>query len=122
MKKVLVVDDELTLQALVADVLRDEGYAVITANDGREALALVASEAPDLVLMDVMMPGMDGPTALRALRATPAGASTPVVLTSALVARDGLDRGIDGFLPKPYDLEALLGLVARLVGLPEGPV
>ncbi|MDP9469617.1 MAG: response regulator [Chloroflexota bacterium] len=71
MKMVLVVDDEPVIRDLVADVLRDEGYAVVTAADGREGLDLLARERPDLVLMDVMMPGLDGREAYLAMRSRP---------------------------------------------------
>jgi CheY-like chemotaxis protein len=115
---ILVVDDEPTLRAIIADVLRDEGYAVVTAEDGQEALEVFARDAPDLVLMDVMMPRMNGRAAVRALRALPTGATVPVVLASAAATPDGLDQEIDGFLRKPFDLEDLLQLLERLVGSP----
>lgn len=118
MTTVLVVDDEPALLALVTEVLRDEGYAVVTARDGRDALAAFAAELPALVLMDVMMPVMDGPTAYRAMRAQPSNGAVPIVMTSAGAGPDRLDPDIDGFLSKPYDLEALLAVVARLAGPP----
>jgi CheY-like chemotaxis protein len=115
---VLVVDDEPTLRSILAEVLRDEGYAVVTAADGQDALEIFVRENPDLVLMDVMMPRMDGLAAYRALRALPTGTTVPIVLTSAVKTHDGLDARIDGFLPKPFDLDDLLQLVVRLVGDP----
>lgn len=118
MTTVLVVDDEPTLLDLVSEVLQDEGYAVVTARDGRAALAAFAAEPPALVLMDVMMPVMDGPTAYRAMRALPTDGAVPIVLTSAASNPARLDPGIDGFLAKPYDLVRLLALVARLAGPP----
>lgn len=118
MTTILVVDDEPTLLELLAEILEGEGYAVVTARDGRAALMAYLSAPPDLVLMDVMMPVMDGPTAFRAMRAQPVDGSVPIVLTSAGADPDRLDPGIDGFLPKPYDLAALIALVARLAGPP----
>jgi len=115
---VLVVDDEPTLRSILVDVLVDEGYAVVTARDGQEALEIFARDAPDLVLMDVMMPRMDGPTAVRALRALPNGTTVPIVLASAVMSSDGLDLGIDGFLRKPFELDDLLQLIGRLVDVP----
>ncbi len=118
MTTVLVVDDEPTLRSILVDVLVDEGYAVVTARDGQEALEIFARDAPDLVLMDVMMPRMDGPTAVRALRALPNGTTVPIVLASAVMSSDGLDLGIDGFLRKPFELDDLLQLIGRLVDVP----
>jgi CheY-like chemotaxis protein len=114
-RRILVVDDEPALRAVVADVLREEGYAVLTAADGRAGLAVVAAEAPDLVLMDVMMPGMDGRAAYRAMRAHPNGRAVPIVLSSAAIPPAGLDPGIAAFLPKPFDLDQLTQLVACLL-------
>jgi CheY-like chemotaxis protein len=115
---VLVVDDEPTLLAVVADVLREEGYTVVVAGGGRAALASFTDAPPDLVVLDVMMPGMDGHAAYRALRALPGGAAVPVVFASAAADANGLPNGAAAFLRKPYDLEALLALIARLVGPP----
>jgi CheY-like chemotaxis protein len=113
--RVLVVDDEAALREAVAVLLRDEGYAVLTATDGRAALSVLATEAPDLVLMDVMMPGMDGREAYLAMRAHPNGRAIPIVLSSAAADPAGLDPSISGFLPKPFDIDELLQLVARLL-------
>ncbi len=115
MKMVLVVDDEPVIRDLVADVLRDEGYAVVTAADGCEGLDLLARERPDLVLMDVMMPGLDGREAYLAMRSRPDLQEVPVVMMSAAVKPDGLDPTIAGYLPKPFDLDDLLALIARLL-------
>jgi len=115
---VLVVDDEPTLRSILVDVLVDEGYAVVTARDGQEALEIFARDAPDLVLMDVMMPRMDGPTAVRALRALPNGTTVPIVLASAVMSSNGVDLRIDGFLRKPFELDDLLQLIGRLVDVP----
>lgn len=110
-----MVDDEPALRDGVADLLRDEGYGVVTAADGRAALAVVAADPPDLVLMDVMMPSMDGRAAYAAMRAHPNGRSIPIVLSSAAFDPAGLDPGVSAFLPKPFAIEELLNLVARLL-------
>jgi CheY-like chemotaxis protein len=115
---VLVVDDEPTLLAAVAELLRDEGYAVVAVGDARAALAALDGTVPDLVLMDVMMPGMDGHAAYLAMRAHPNGGSVPVVLASAAADPESLPEGATAFLRKPFDLEDLLALVARLAGPP----
>ena len=116
MPTILVVDDEPAVRELVVEVLRLEGYAAVGAADGRAALAALAGAAPDLVLMDVMMPGLDGPSAYLAMRADRAAAAVPVVLMSAAADPARLPEGIVGFLPKPFDLDQLLGLVARVLG------
>jgi CheY-like chemotaxis protein len=115
---VLVVDDEPVLRAVVRDVLEEEGYAVVEAADGRAMLALVERERPDLVLMDVMMPGGDGREAYQALCSQPDLPAVPVVMMSAAVHPNGLDSTIAAFLPKPFALDQLLATVVRLIGPP----
>ncbi len=115
MSTILVVDDEPTLRDLLAEVLREEGYTVVTAADSQTALQVVAREAPDMILMDVMMPGLDGREVARAMRVEATGAAVPIVLMSAAVALPPIDSGVSGFLPKPLDLNQLLGMVARLL-------
>jgi CheY-like chemotaxis protein len=100
---------------VVAMLLEDEGYAVVTADDGRAALEVVQQEAPSLVLMDVMMPRMDGPAAFRAMREHAHGDGLPVILMSAMAGPADLDPEITAFLRKPLDLDHLLTLVARLL-------
>jgi CheY-like chemotaxis protein len=112
---VLVVDDESHLRKVVAEALRDEGYAVVTAADGRAAVEVFAREVPDLVLMDVMMPGLDGPAAYLVMRGHPHGEVIPIVLMSAAADPTHLAPGVSAFVRKPFDLERLLGLVVRLV-------
>lgn len=118
MKSVLVVDDEPVIRDVVAEALRDEGYAVTTARDGRMALDLLAREPPDLVVMDVMMPGMNGREAYLAMRSRPDLPMIPVILMSAAISTEMLDPSISGFLPKPFDLNDLVLLVERLIGGP----
>ena len=118
MKTVLVVEDEPAIREVVAEVLREEGYRVVVAADGRAGLELLAWERPDLVLMDVMMPELDGREALREARARPDLPPVPVVLMSAAVALGRDDPPVDAFLPKPFDLDNLLTLVNSLLGGP----
>jgi CheY-like chemotaxis protein len=118
MTTVLVVDDEPVLRAVVCDVLVEAGYTVVEAADGHAMLALVERDRPDLVLMDVMMPGSDGREAYQALRGRPELRSVPVVMMSAAVYPKELDPTIAAFLPKPFALELLLATVARLIGQP----
>ena len=119
MKTVLVVDDEPVLRILVREILQDEGYAVIDAADGRSMLEVLEGVHPDLVLMDVMMPGVDGWEAYQILRSGADLPDLPVVMMSAAVPPSKLDPSITAFLRKPFDLAELLELVARLIGPPE---
>ena len=116
MPTILVVDDEPTILDLLVQLLDDEGYATLAAPDGVAALELLAREAADLVLLDVMLPGLDGPGVVRRLREQPRTAAIPVVLMSA-ARQPGLD-GLDhvAFLRKPFDLDQLLAIVARALG------
>jgi two-component system response regulator MprA len=115
--RVLVVDDEPAVRDALDRALRAEGYAVTTAVDGRAALARVFEDHPDLVVLDVLMPVMDGLEASRALRA--AGDRTPILV---LTARDsiadrveGLDAGADDYLVKPFALDELLARIRALL-------
>jgi len=115
-KSVLVVDDEPVLRGLVAEVLRDEGYAVAEAGDGGALLDRLEDERPDLVLLDVMMPGIDGRQAYLVIRSRDDLPQVPVVMMSAAVNPKQLDPSIAAFLPKPFDLDRLLALVEELIG------
>jgi CheY-like chemotaxis protein len=117
-KTILVVDDEPVLRTIVREILHEEGYAVIEAADGRVMLEMMAKERPDLVLMDVMMPGIDGREAYRQLRLHPEHRDVPVVMMSAGVRPIKLDPSIAGFMAKPFDISQLVELVVRLIGHP----
>ena len=119
-KTVLVVDDEPVLRTIVREILHEEGYSVIEAADGRVILDMMARERPDLVLMDVMMPGVDGREVYRQLRSRAEHRDIPVVMMSAAVKPHGLDPSIAGFIAKPFDITDLVELVARLIGHPDG--
>ena len=115
--KILVVDDEQAVRESLRRSLRFNGYDVLTANDGLEAVETVRTENPELLILDVMMPNMDGLEVCRTLRSE--GWDRPILV---LTARDGvsdrvsgLDAGADDYLPKPFALEELLARVHSLV-------
>ncbi len=115
--KVLVVDDEPALRESLERVLRHDGFEVDLAIDGRDAIRRVTAGRPDAVLLDVLMPGLDGLEVCRRLRDT--GDRTPVLM---LTARDdvgdrvrGLEAGADDYLPKPFALEELLARLKALL-------
>jgi CheY-like chemotaxis protein len=109
--RVLVVDDELDIREAVTEVLSYEGHEVITACEGAEALRKCVALQPDLVLLDLMMPGMNGWEFRLAQLRDPAIADIPVVVLSALGRVSNIDAL--AFLPKPFGLDDLLDLVRR---------
>ena len=121
--KVLVVDDTSMNVKMLSDVLTFKGYQVVTAAGGNEGLAKVDSEKPDLVLLDVMMPDLDGYAVCRAIRAKPETAILPVVMVTALDPAQervkGLEAGADDFLSKPINQSELLARVRSLLRIKE---
>ena len=107
--RVLVVDDEPEVRRLLEDFLSDRGYEVVLASDGSEALVSLRAHKPDLVLLDIAMPGMDGVEVLKQIAMTDPGvrvimvtANTDISLTSRLLALGAVD-----YIPKPFDLDYL---------------
>jgi two-component system, cell cycle sensor histidine kinase and response regulator CckA len=118
---VLIVDDEPKGRELLEDLLRPQGYELAFAGDGAEALAKAAEIMPDVILLDVMMPGMDGYEVCKSLRANPLLAEVPVLMLTALDDRDsrlyGLEAGADEFLTKPIDRTELRTRVRTITRL-----
>jgi two-component system, OmpR family, response regulator len=125
--KVLIVDDEPDIRRIARlSLVRLGGMEVVEAANGDEALAAAAAEKPDAVLLDVMMPGRDGPSTLAALRADAATASIPVVFLTAKVMAEEVERlraiGAAGVLTKPFDpLTLAADLRSALEGHPSPP-
>ena len=113
--KIMVIDDSQTIRRTAETLLAKEGFTVVTAQDGFEALAKIADHHPDLIFVDIMMPRLDGYQACALIKANPRYASTPVIMLSS---KDGLfDRargrivGSDEYLTKPFTRDELIGAV-----------
>ena len=116
---ILVVDDNETNRDIIVTRLEANGYKTLQAADGQEALAAVTQHHPDLVLLDVMMPNIDGLEACRQLKGNAGLAFTPVILVTAKAATQdvvaGLDAGADEYLTKPIDQAALVARVRSVL-------
>lgn len=122
MKKILIVEDEEPMAEALAYTLRKEGYEVGVARDGTEGLELWGSDGADLVLLDLMLPGMDGLEVCRRIRT---GSSVPILI---LTAKDsdidevlGLEMGADDYVTKPFNSRKLVARVRALIRRAEGP-
>ena len=124
MKTVLLVDDEHAILDALSGILEDEGFRVVTASNGRDGLARLAETVPDVALVDVMMPIMDGRELLREMQGDARWSGVPVVLMSA-VPRNILERDAPltcaDFFQKPFDLWKLLARLKELAHSPPGP-
>jgi len=117
-KRIIYVDDDLELTQLVQTWLEDHGYEVLVANDGEEGLELILTESPDLIILDVVMPGLSGWEVVKYLRTKSAWNDVPVLMLTGIGAT--LNEmtsplyGADGHLDKPFDLDELAAKVASL--------
>jgi two-component system, cell cycle response regulator DivK len=115
MTLILIVEDNEKNLKLVRDVLRVKGYATIEATTAEDAIALANEHKPDLILMDIQLPGMNGIDALRVLRADPATAGIPAIAVTASVMQQDrnliTDAGFDGYVGKPINLKEFLDAV-----------
>lgn len=116
---ILVVEDNPLNLKLIRDVLRFQGHEVITAGSGEEGVALATGSPPDLVLMDLQLPGIGGYEALRLLRGDPRSRDVPVVAVTAFAMKDDRERaiaaGFDGYIAKPISITALREQLAPFV-------
>ena len=117
-KKILIVDDDVELAHMAQMTLEKEGHTVITAAGGQEALDRMAEEKPDLVVMDVMMPEMDGFELLDKLKGNALTAHIPTIMLSARGEYSnvlkGREAGVDFYIPKPYNPYELTGIIQRI--------
>ena len=119
-RRILVVEDNPLNRKLVRDVLSFAGYDVIEAQSGEEGLRAAQETRPDLVLMDLQLPGIDGTETLRRLRQDPLGAHVPVVAVTAFAMAEDKERasraGFDGYLEKPISVRSLPGQIEAFLG------
>jgi len=119
MKRALIVDDDPMIVKLQSMILTKAGYEIDTAANGREGIDRAAQGTPDVVLLDVMMPGLDGLEVTRQLKADPRTSAIPVVLVSARTGSEdvaaGRAAGASDYLRKPFDPDDLIALLDRLV-------
>lgn len=117
MQTVLVVDDEFGVAEVLQSILEDEGYRVVTAINGKQALARLSEFTPDLIMLDYMMPIMDGTQTLAAIRSQSALAQLPIIMMSSLEEASVRETCTDynSFLRKPFRAAAVVQLVAQLL-------
>ncbi len=124
MRKILVAEDDLASRELIREILETCGYQVLEARDGREALQRVEETAPDLVLLDIQIPVMDGFAVLRQLRQDSRFARLPVVAVTAYAMRGDREKalaaGFDAYLTKPLNAAALKKQLEQLLGKKRG--
>jgi CheY-like chemotaxis protein len=117
MTKILAVDDELDVVLIVKTALQSAGYEVETANNGPDALALAKSTLPDLILLDVMMPGMTGFEVLRKLKESEETARIPVIMLTGVSERakivEAIGSGTSYYIIKPFDFDDLMDKVSK---------
>ena len=116
-KRILVVEDQPDNRKIIRDVFAPTGYEIIEAENGEEALAAIAKARPDLILMDIQLPIMDGYTATRRIKADPALRSIPVIAVTSYALsgeeKKAREAGCDDYIPKPYSPRELLAKVRQ---------
>lgn len=119
MSRILVVEDSLTALYVVSDLLVKDGYEVLKATDGEEAVRLAVQEQPNLILLDVILPKLNGFQVCRQIKATPETQKIPVVMiTSKSKTTDrhwGIEQGADGYVVKPVDIDQLRAVVGQFI-------
>jgi len=124
--RVLIIDDEWTIQQALQARLLAHGFEVLMACDGPSGIETARQQHPDVILLDLRMPDMDGFEVLQHLRASPEAASIPVIFLTAnvqdTVKQKALSAGASGFLPKPYEPTVVLEAIRRATSRPAEPV
>jgi len=119
-KRILVIEDQEDLRAILRDLLTGSGYSVAEAADGQAGVAKARSEPPDLILMDIQMPVIDGYEATRQIKASPGLQATPIIAVSSFAMKGdeakARDAGCDGYVTKPYSPLQLLRIVQGFIG------
>ena len=119
-KKILIVDDEPGIIKMLKSRLESANYDTITAQDGQEALDKVEKDMPDLVVLDIMIPKIDGYSVFKALRTKPKYKYIPIVILTASLEFEDLRKcvseGVEAYLRKPFKSEVLLGIIKGLLG------
>ena len=119
-KRILVVEDQEDLRGVLRDLLCGSGYGVIEAPDGKDGVAKARSECPDLILMDIQMPVLDGYEATRQIKADPTLAKTPIIAVSSFAMKGDEEKaraaGCDYYITKPYSPLQLLRTIRGVLG------
>ncbi|MEL7236019.1 MAG: response regulator, partial [Chloroflexota bacterium] len=118
-KRVIIVEDEETLANNLSDKMQGEGFSVKTVNNGEQGLELIRAEKPDLVVLDIMLPGLDGLSICRMVRNDPATAEVPIIMLTARGTEVdkivGLESGADDYIVKPFGLGEFLARVRAVL-------
>ena len=121
-EKILIIDDDVDTLRLVGLMLQRQGYQIVAASNGSQGLAKAFDERPDLILLDVMMPDMDGYEVTRRLRKNPTTATVPILMFTAKTQLDdkvtGFEVGADDYLTKPVNRQELLSALKRWIARP----
>jgi two-component system, cell cycle response regulator DivK len=116
-KRILVVEDQPDNRQIIRDMLADTGYEIVEAENGEEALAAIAKQRPDLILMDIQLPVMDGYAATRRIKTDPALKSIPVIAVTSYALsgeeKKAREAGCDDYVPKPYSPRQLLAKIRQ---------
>jgi DNA-binding response OmpR family regulator len=119
-ERVLIIEDETPMRTALADLLASEGYRALTAADGESGLKRALDEKPDLILLDIMMPKLDGYEVCKAIKSNAATKGTPVILLSAkgrnVDQKMGFDVGADDYITKPFSPRKLVERINQLLG------
>lgn len=119
-KRILIVDDDAKNLKLVRDILNSNGYLTFEAVNGKEAIELAINQIPDLILMDIQMPVMDGLQAIRILKTNDDAKHIPIIALTAFSMKGDKEKvllyGADDYLSKPISIKILLGLIKKYIG------